>query len=118
MAFGWDDAAILALSAAGLFGGDEAQNPRVPYNFNRQKRRLAGPEQSLYESMRSLLNFGAGLQESQPFRLRSAYVPGAPGGFGEDLPPEDLGEMKYQPFDRSLLQPEPKPTRRRTPWHF
>ena len=117
MAFGWDDAAILALSAAGLFGGDGAENPRVPYNFNRQKRRLAGPEQSLYEALRSTLNLGAGLQERRPTRMRSSYVPGAPGGLGQELMPEDRGATKYQPFDRSLLQPESKPTRRRSPWH-
>ena len=105
------------LGSASLLGDDEPQG-RVPYNFNRDKRRLAGPEQSLYESLRSITNLGAGLQESQPFRLRSSFVPGAPGGLGEELPPEDLGEMKYQPFDRSLLQPKPQPARRRTPWHF
>ena len=106
----------LGLGGMSLFGGDETANPRVPYNFTRDKRRLAGPEQSLYEALRSTLNLGAGLQERRPTRMRSAYVPGAPGVLGQELIPEDRGATKYQPFDRSLLEPAQR-TRRRSPWH-
>lgn len=74
MAFGWDDAAMLAIGGLSqLFGGGNDQQKRVSYSG----KGIVDPVQSLRQALEVINRAGAGFANSRsgPVRLRSSYVP-------------------------------------------